>query len=71
MWTADGTHLVFVRWQARGVGMDPTIELWAVARDGSGATRVGAALDPPANFANGSGYYGSFGWEQGFALAPG
>jgi len=70
VWTPDGARLLFVRWHG-GKGTPSSAALWSVGADGTGAALVVANLDLPRAFGDGFGYYGSFGWSQMFAVAPG
>lgn len=67
-WSPAGRWVLFVRWR-RGPGKQAEATLWAVRADGTDARRL-ARLSPPAGFLNGFGYYGSFGWQGLFAVAP-
>ena len=72
-WTPDGAWLVFVRWRPQSATSPAAAGLWAVRPDGSQLQPLGVALGSShgANtYANGFGYYGSFGWDQHFAIAP-
>ncbi len=69
VWSADGRWLLFVRWRRHEQGQAAAAALWAVRADGSNAQRL-ARLDLPEGFLNGFGYYGAFGWQGLFAVAP-
>jgi hypothetical protein len=61
---------VFVRWRRSQASLPASAELWAVRPDGSGAQRLAEQLDLPDGFHHGLGYYGAFGWQRLFAIAP-
>lgn len=69
VWSPDGAWVQFVRWRRHQPGKPAEAMLWAVRADGSDPQRL-ARLDLPAGFMGGFGYYGTFGWEDLFALAP-
>jgi Tol biopolymer transport system component len=69
VWSADGAWVQFVRWRRHQRGKPAAAMLWAVRADGSFAQRL-ASLDVPGGFLNGFGYYGNFGWQALFAVAP-
>ncbi len=69
VWSPDGQWLLFVRWRRHEQGKVAAAALWAVRADGSHAQRL-ARLDLPEGFLNGFGYYGDFGWQSLFAVAP-
>lgn len=57
-----------MRWRAQqGKLAEPM--LWAVRADGSDAQRL-AALSPAGGFQGGIGYWGTFGWQRLFDVAP-
>lgn len=67
VWSPDGQWIVFVQWQAKPT---PAAELWAIRPDGSDPQRLVANLSLPPSFISGFGYYGTFGWQNLFAVAP-
>lgn len=68
VWSPDGQWVLFVRWQ-RPRGKPAKATLWAVRADGGNAQPL-ARLDVPGGFLQGFGYYGTFGWQGLFAVAP-
>jgi TolB protein len=66
-WSPDGQWVLFVRW--RGQGKAAEAMLWAIRAGGSDAQRL-AVLSPAGGFQDGFGYYGTFGWQELFDVAP-
>jgi len=69
IWSPNGRWLLFVRWRRQGQNKPAEATLWAVRADGRGSQRL-ARLDLPDGFLSGFGYYGTFDWQQLFAMAP-
>ena len=77
-WTPDGGWIVFVRWRPNSSAGPAAAGLWAVRTDGSQPQQLGAAIGAASvtnevganTYANGFGYYGSFGWDQHYAIVP-
>lgn len=69
LWSADGTHLLFVRRHASPRGAEWQVELWLIGADGSNQRQVAVGLSPPVPSPPGLstfGYYGRFAWEDLF-----
>jgi Tol biopolymer transport system component len=72
-WSPDGAWLVFVRWRPKSPAGPAAAGFWAVRPDGSQLQQLVSAIGSSHganNFANGFGYYGWFGWDQHYAIAP-
>jgi len=67
LWFPDGQWALFVRWRPQGKATEAM--LWAIRADGSDAQRL-AVLSPAGGFQDGFGYYGTFGWQGLFDVAP-
>ena len=73
VWTPDGAWIVFVRWRPKGAADPAAAGLWAVRPDGSQLQPLGVTIGSshgPTTYINGFGYYGSFGWDHQYAIAP-
>jgi hypothetical protein len=77
VWSPVGGWIVFVRWRPDGPAGPAAPGLWAVRPDASHLQQLGATIgsataanEAGANdYRSGFGYYGSFGWDQRYAIA--